>query len=186
MGGQVSLPVLQALHNNQIILLVSQHLLTELREVTQRPRLKKSIDDHDVQELLELLELRGEFIVVKTTPPRCRDPKDEPVLATAIDGQDDAIVTGDDDLRADDDLRRRDVGVRCATVGSSLTDRSAGQAGIVWSVVMNTIAPAGTRGNFCGGLNPSYAARSLTHSLTIARVKHVAPPSAFNDNSSPR
>ncbi len=28
------------------------------------------------------------------------------MLATAIDGQADAIVTGDDDLRADDDLRR--------------------------------------------------------------------------------
>ena len=42
---------------------------------------------------------------LKTIPPRCRDPKDDPVLATAIDGHADAVVTGDD-LRADEELRR--------------------------------------------------------------------------------
>ncbi len=46
------------------------------------------------------------MVELRTVPPLCRDPKDHPVLATAIDGQADAIVTGDDDLRADDDLRR--------------------------------------------------------------------------------
>jgi len=56
--------------------------------------------------LLEQLELRGEFVTLTTIPPRCRDPKDHPVLATAIDGQADTIITGDDDLRADDELRR--------------------------------------------------------------------------------
>ena len=40
-----------------------------------------------------------------TIPPRCRDPKDHPVLATAIDGGADAIVSGDADLRNDDELR---------------------------------------------------------------------------------
>jgi predicted nucleic acid-binding protein len=45
------------------------------------------------------------MIEITTVPPRCRDPKDHPVLATAIDGQADAIVTGDADLRADPELR---------------------------------------------------------------------------------
>lgn len=40
-----------------------------------------------------------------TTPPECRDPKDHPVLATAIDGRADAIVSADADLRANDNLR---------------------------------------------------------------------------------
>lgn len=56
--------------------------------------------------MLEQLELRGEFVTLMTIPPRCRDPKDHPVLATAIDGHADAIVTADDDLRADDELRQ--------------------------------------------------------------------------------
>lgn len=106
LGGQVSLPVLEAMRNRQFALLVSRELLAELREVARRPRLKKAIDDFDLQELLELLEQRGEFVRLETVPPRCRDPKDEPVLATAIDGHADAIVTGDDDLRADDQLRQ--------------------------------------------------------------------------------
>lgn len=102
----MSLPVLQALQGNQFTLLVSKELLTELSEVAQRPRLKKAIDDFDLQELLKLVALRGEIVDLKTVPPRCRDPKDEPVLATAIDGHADAIVTGDHDLRADDQLRK--------------------------------------------------------------------------------
>jgi predicted nucleic acid-binding protein len=46
------------------------------------------------------------MVLLTTTPPRCQDPKDEPVLATAIDGRADAIVSGDADLRADDRLRK--------------------------------------------------------------------------------
>lgn len=106
LGGPVSLPVLQALYENKFSLIVSEALITELKIVTQRPHLRRGIGAEDIQDLLEQLELRGEFVTLTTIPPRCRDPKDHPVLATAIDGQADAIITGDDDLRADDELRR--------------------------------------------------------------------------------
>lgn len=106
LGGPVSLPVLQALYENKFSLIVSEALITELKIVTQRPRLRRGIGAEDIQDLLEQLELRGEFVTLTTIPPRCRDPKDHPVLATAIDGQADTIITGDDDLRADDELRR--------------------------------------------------------------------------------
>jgi predicted nucleic acid-binding protein len=42
---------------------------------------------------------------VSTVPPNCRDPKDLPVLATAIDGAANIVVSGDNDLRDDDALR---------------------------------------------------------------------------------
>lgn len=106
LGGLASLPVLIALQESKFTVIVSDPLLEELREVAQRPRLKKRIDPLDVSELLEILEWRGEHVEPTTIPPRCRDPKDHPVLATAIDGKADVIVTGDDDLRADDELRR--------------------------------------------------------------------------------
>lgn len=114
LGGQVSLPVLQAFIDNKFTLLVSDALLVELIEVAQRPRLKKAIAQEDLQDLMEQIEWRGELVILKTIPPRCRDPKDQPVLATAIDGYADAIITGDGDLRADDDLRREmaDFGVQ--------------------------------------------------------------------------
>ena len=75
-------------------------MIDELNDVWQRPRLRRPIDAGDVERLLEQLYLRGEMVELTTVPPRCRDPQDPPVLATAIDGHVDAIVTGDDDLRA--------------------------------------------------------------------------------------
>jgi putative PIN family toxin of toxin-antitoxin system len=105
LGGPVSLPVLAALRENRFKAVISEALLKELQEVAQRPRLKKRIDPFNLNELLDLLTLTGDWVELTTIPPRCRDPKDHPVLATAIDGRADAIVTGDDDLRADDELR---------------------------------------------------------------------------------
>jgi putative PIN family toxin of toxin-antitoxin system len=84
---------------------VSQPLIDELNDVWQRPRLVDRINPEDAERLLEQLRLRGEMVEPTTVPPRCRDPRDHPVLATAIDGHADAIVTGDADLRADDELR---------------------------------------------------------------------------------
>lgn len=106
LGGKVSLPVLRALKEGKFEVVVSDALIEELKAVAERPRLKERIDPSDVRELFELLEWYGESVQLETIPPRCRDPKDHPVLATAIDGHVDAILTGDDDLRADDELRQ--------------------------------------------------------------------------------
>ncbi len=105
LGGRVTLPVLEAWRDGRFEVIVSQSLLEELEKVWQRPRLRKRIDPGHAWELLHQLRWRATAIELSTTPPRCRDPKDDPVLATAIDGRADAIVSGDADLRADDGLR---------------------------------------------------------------------------------
>lgn len=105
MGGKVSLPILIALHEKKFKVIISDALLSELKDVVNRPRLKKRINPLDAEDLLALLEWDGESVALKTIPPRCRDPKDHPVLATAIDGRANAIVSGDDELRADEELR---------------------------------------------------------------------------------
>jgi len=105
LGGRVALPVLEAWRAGQFTLVVSQPLIDELTDVWQRPRLRARIKAEDAERLIEQLRLRGEMVEPVTVPPRCRDPRDHPVLAAAIDGQADAIVTGDADLRADDELR---------------------------------------------------------------------------------
>lgn len=87
LGGQVSLPVLVALREDKFKVIFSDALMEELREVSQRPRLRKRIDPFDASELLELIEWSGERVELKTIPPRCRDPKDHPILATASDGR---------------------------------------------------------------------------------------------------
>lgn len=91
LGGEITLPVLEAWRNRKFTVIASQHLIDELDAVWQRPRLRRRI--------------RSELVVPTTVPPRCRDPKDHPVLAAAIDGRADAIISGDADLRADDELR---------------------------------------------------------------------------------
>ena len=105
LGGQVSLPVLEALKENRFQLLISDALLAELETVVKRPRLATRMATQDIDDLLAALLWHGELVELRTIPPRCRDPKDHPVLATAIDGRADAIVSGDGDLRADDELR---------------------------------------------------------------------------------
>jgi uncharacterized protein len=72
--------------------------------------LRKKIDLGQAEKLYRQMRSRAEIIELKTIPPRCRDSKDHPVLATAIDGQANAIVTGDDDLRAYDELRNAMIG----------------------------------------------------------------------------
>ena len=106
MGGPVTLPVLKAWEADKFLLLVSQPLLGELEAVSKRPRLRQRIDSADVEALVEQFRWRAEWVEAIVTPPRCRDPKDHPVLATAISGRADAIVSGDGDLRADDELRQ--------------------------------------------------------------------------------
>lgn len=107
LGGPATLPVLEAREASPFVVVISQPLLDELEAVAQRPRLKKAIDAAQTKALVEQLRWRAQWVEADAVPPRCRDPKDHPVLATAISGQADAIVSGDGDLRAGDDLRQQ-------------------------------------------------------------------------------
>jgi uncharacterized protein len=107
LSGPATLPVLEAWRADRFLVLVSDPLLDELEEVSRRPRLSRSMDPEQARDLLEQLRWRGEWVEATAIPPRCRDPKDNPVLATAISGRADAIVSGDGDLRADDELREK-------------------------------------------------------------------------------
>lgn len=105
LGGVVTFPLLEAWRARRFEVVISAALLEELDEVRQRPRLRRHIDPQLAAELLDQLRWRSPLVDLRTIPPRCRDPKDHPVLATAIDGRAHAIVSGDGDLRADDQLR---------------------------------------------------------------------------------
>lgn len=107
LGGTITRPILEAWRAGRFLVLISQPLLDELESVAQRPRLRQRIDPVQTKILLEQLRWRGKWVEATAVPPRCRDPKDHPVLATALSGDADAIVSGDGDLRADDDLRQQ-------------------------------------------------------------------------------
>ena len=103
--GPRTLPILHAWRDQRFEVVCSQELLEELLLTCQKPRLKARIASSDLLELSIQLQARAAFVELHTTPPNCRDPKDQPVLAAAIDGQAEAVVTGDSDLRADQQLR---------------------------------------------------------------------------------
>ncbi|HEX3553526.1 MAG TPA: putative toxin-antitoxin system toxin component, PIN family [Thermoanaerobaculia bacterium] len=105
LGGRMTLPLLDAWRAGRFQVVASEPLLAELAEVWQRPRLRKHIAEQDARDLLDQLRWSGSLVELTTAPPECRDPKDGPFLATAIAGDADAIVSGDGDLRADDQLR---------------------------------------------------------------------------------
>lgn len=106
LGGRITLPILEAFQANQFQLVMGKALLDELHTVWNRPRLRRKINPNQAERLEQQLIDRALWVEVTTVPPHCRDPKDLPVLATAIDGQVQVIVSGDDDLRADEALRR--------------------------------------------------------------------------------
>ena len=124
LGGSVTRPILEAWQAGKFVALISQPLLDELEAVAQRPRLRQRIDPVQAKALLEQLRWRGQWVEAIAVPPRCRDPKDHPVLATALSGDADAIVSGDGDLRADDDLREQmlERGVRIWGVTALLAE----------------------------------------------------------------
>ena len=83
----MTLPILAVFNQGKFQLVMSQFLFDELHEVWQRPRLLKRIDRGQALYLETKLKERADWIDVTTGPSRCRDPKDLPVLATAIDGK---------------------------------------------------------------------------------------------------
>lgn len=80
------------------ISLFSPPMLSELREVVYRPRLRQKMSV-DPTVLLDSLEADAELVPgILTLPGVCRDPKDEPFIAYAVEGNAAYLVTGDDDL----------------------------------------------------------------------------------------
>ncbi|MBD2070325.1 putative toxin-antitoxin system toxin component, PIN family [Leptolyngbya sp. FACHB-671] len=103
--GRMTLPVLEAFNRERFQLVISQPLMEELHLIWNRPRLRERINPSQAIRLEQQLQHRAIWVELVTVPPTCRDPKDLPVLVTAIDGKAEIIVSGDDDLRADDGLR---------------------------------------------------------------------------------
>lgn len=82
----------------QIKIIISEQLLTEIRTVTQRPKLTKYFPPQKVEDFLEFLESIAIKIKITSKVTLCRDPKDNFLLALAKDSRADYLLTGDNDL----------------------------------------------------------------------------------------
>ena len=77
---------------------ICDELLSEIQDVTARPKFIKYFPSKDVDSLLEFLQLIGESVNPKQSVQLCRDEADNYLLALAIEANADYLVTGDQDL----------------------------------------------------------------------------------------
>ncbi len=97
---KVGLPaqIVEAWRNRDYVLVTSPAIIAETQATLNYPRIRRKygITDEDVAQLTELLEqdallVPGEADVTGAIPA---DPSDEKILACALDGQADLIVSG--------------------------------------------------------------------------------------------
>jgi len=72
--------------NDEIILIFSQEFVDEFIEVAQRPKFRKYFSLADLEELLKKVRMKALFVSVTSTVNKCRDFKDNFLLALAKDG----------------------------------------------------------------------------------------------------
>jgi putative PIN family toxin of toxin-antitoxin system len=87
--------LLAAVKQRRITLITSQEQITELRDVLSRERLRPYIRRDDADDLLATIDAIA--VVARELPATAlsRDPKDDPILATAVAGKADFLVSGD-------------------------------------------------------------------------------------------
>lgn len=93
--------IFKALSENQFTLLLPEALVDEMVQVvSQKPRLTTRIRPDQLRRFAEFLQEVSETIpmIAEEIPPISRDPKDDYLIAYAVVGEADYLVTGDKDL----------------------------------------------------------------------------------------
>src|SRR5712692_1129944 len=123
--------VRRALERGDFTLVTSRPMLEELADVLARPRIagKYGISPEDVADLVVLLVEKAHIVEVSGSLRLCRDPDDDVVLETAVNGQADVIVSRDEALSRDLDLVAllEERGIRVLTVRHFLAELESAQ-----------------------------------------------------------
>ena len=107
--------VLRTIRDRRFELVASWHVAQELADVLRRPRLQRyEIEQQDIEDVFRLL---APALPTADLDVPIRDPDDAPIVAAALAGAADVIVTGDTDFLSDAALRTwlEDRRVRVAT-----------------------------------------------------------------------
>ena len=81
------------------VLLFSDETFHELRTRIQAPKFDPYVSQNGRSVYLAQLEAVSAWVPIMGTKLGCRDPEDDKLLETAVMGEADCIVTGDQDLR---------------------------------------------------------------------------------------
>lgn len=124
--------LLNAWHAADFFLITSDPLVVEYRSVLRRPQLaqKYRFSLQEASRFLNLVDMRAiKASSLQKPPVQVRDPKDEIVLATALAGQADYLITGDGDLLVLDGDQRLNP-LRIVTVRDFLALLRSGHTGV--------------------------------------------------------
>lgn len=86
------------INSNLINIITCEEQLQELREVFNKPKIRKYFSKEQILDFFELLDEASEKVILKSKVKICRDSKDDYLVALAIDSQADYLITGDYDL----------------------------------------------------------------------------------------
>lgn len=88
----------QLISEGNIKIITTEQLLSEIKMVTSREKLKKYFPKESVKELIELLEIIAEKVEIEPKHFINRDPKDNFLLDLIDFSMADYLITGDKDL----------------------------------------------------------------------------------------
>lgn len=88
------------LFSQKVTLIFSEEPIQEFVSVASRPKFGRYFDFSMVEALLFTIHEVATFVNVDTKVNVCRDPKDNFLLALALDSNADVLITGDSDLLA--------------------------------------------------------------------------------------
>lgn len=84
--------------SGKVKVIVSEEMLKELSEVSNRPKFKNIFTDERLKELFSLLDSYAIMVSPTRKVDICRDRKDNFLLEVAAEGKADYLITGDEDL----------------------------------------------------------------------------------------
>lgn len=93
--------IIQAFFSNRFTLIIPEALLDEfVNKIPHKPYLSERIRQDELEVFVELLKAFAEFLpkIEEEIPAVTRDSNDDYLLAYAVVGQADYLVTGDEDL----------------------------------------------------------------------------------------
>lgn len=123
-GTPTASPLYRLWRAGRFELLISSHLLDELAQVLDRPRLRRYLRPGADKAFLALLRAEATVIIPTLDITLCCDPKDDVLLQVAATGQADYLVSADRDLTDDPYLEatmKAQYAVQVVTVSQLLT-----------------------------------------------------------------
>ena len=87
--------IYQAWLRSDIDLVISAEQIDEITEVLARPKIRSLVNPDEAEQMISAIHLRAIVVADLNILKRSPDPKDDMLLATAVAGQADLLVTGD-------------------------------------------------------------------------------------------